>query len=151
MGLAAMRTIAVLSLALLFSAPDFARRDLGAEEVGRFVAAAEEMAQATDAAPIRMTLPSQGQDIARRHGFSPDDWQTMARRVWAAYDAQRLAPGLSNNAATAKLKGLSGAEKVELQVIMAAARGDLASIAADTESDRAVIAPYLDRLGRLAD
>lgn len=146
-----MRTIAVFSLLLLFSAPDFARDELRADEVERFVSAAEEMAQVPDLVPIRSQLPAMGQEIARRHGFDMDGWQVTARRVWSAYDAQRIAPALGVKPATAKLKGLTGPERGEFQVILAAAKGDLAFIAADTEADRTVIAPYVERLERLAN
>lgn len=144
-----MRIVALVSLALLFAAPDLTRRDLDPSEVERFVRAAEEIAVVSGSG--RVPPPDGAEEILRRHGFDPAGWQVTARRVWTAYDAQRIAPALDGRHAAKKLRALTGGERQEMQEILAAARGDLAFIAAESERDRAVITPWLSRLDSLAD
>ncbi|WP_119678838.1 hypothetical protein [Indioceanicola profundi] len=146
-----MRLIAVFALTLLFAAPDLARQELGSDEIGRFVTSAEEMAMEEGLTATRTALPPGGEEIARRHGFEPEAWTVMARRVWGAYEARHMAPALSPASEKVKLNGLTGAEHGELKTILTTARSDLAFIAAETEADRAAISPFMDRLDRLAE
>jgi len=149
-----MRTAAVLSIALLMSAPNLARPSMDAEEVARVVAVAEAAAPEglprTGPAGLLSLNPSD--EILSRHGLDGQSWRTLSRRIALAYEAQRMVDmgGLrTKERSLAAANGISDRDLREMTVLLNATRHDLAAIGAETAADRAVINPYLDRLDRI--
>jgi len=165
-----MRTAALVALALAIMAPQFAHPSLDGEEVRRFVAVIEQVADPDPpgaeaarppggglaAAPLSHAVRTaqDRQELLHRYGFTPDRWNAVARRILLAYEAERLAAPLAGGQRLAtgshRVEGLSPVERRELMAIMQTARADLAAFAAETEADRRVIAPFMGRLDQVA-
>ncbi|HYC05571.1 MAG TPA: hypothetical protein VED40_19925 [Azospirillaceae bacterium] len=153
--------LAVVSLLFVLSTPWLERAPLTADQVGRFVAAAEEVVAVTppsgeDALADELLHREEALAIAMRHGFSAGEWRRVGQRVLAAHRAARLSdlPEGKGGGVTRKLASMpdaAGNEMGDLQTVLRMAERDRAQRAKETEQDRAVIeAEQMGRLDALA-
>ncbi len=153
-----MRTAILLSLFVILSAPDFARDPLPAQEVARFIAAAEEMAARPDLPSIHApgqlpALAAAAPDVLDHHGFNAQRWRVIGQRILAAYQMERRggAPLDAAKAATrlAADRSLTPEQRSEMMALVRLQRTDLAVLAAETEKDRAAVVPFMTKLDLL--
>lgn len=166
-----MRLVAVLAFTLFLSAPMLADETLAPEEVGRFIAAAEQIAAAvpvgsdgTHQHPIAQLLTDTAviQPVIARHGFSERRWRSVGNRVLAAHRAELILRPMAVAAAAPVRKrpdartdgtfmqaSVTAEDQVALRNVAREMRNDLAAFARDTEEDRKAIAPFRDRLDAL--
>lgn len=164
-----MRFVVALMI-LMISAPMLAHERLSADDVARFLDTAEQIMATTDTGaaggsglplPAREILshPSrQALVVLAQHGYSRGDWLRLTQRVMSARQvthmiaaaaaadedaraeaARKLAPG----------SGLTGFDRVEMTTLVRWTQSDSAALERETRADRAVIAPFMDRLDRL--
>lgn len=151
-----MRLAATLSVLLFFSVPVLTEERLSSDDVGRFLAAAQEIRAVAPMPPG--AVPSSyfveapaAKDAAARHGFSEQRWRLVARRVLTAHYVEQLVdPGTAEQrpakahtarASTMPMGAASGPTRHDA-LLASAAKDDLRALVAETEADRAAVRPY---------
>lgn len=162
-----MRFIIALMI-LLVSAPMLAHERLDAADVQRFIdVAGKVMAQAPapggGGAPIpaRDILghpPASLAPLLAQEGFSRASWQRLARRVLMAQQMTHILAAVAQadederTASARKLapgSGLTGFDRLEMATLVRWTQNDRAALERETRDDRAVVAPFMQRLDAL--
>lgn len=149
-----MRLAATLSLLVILFGPMLNQERLAPEEVGRFIAAGEELVAADPmppgAAPARHLSESPlAREVAARHGFTPGRWEMLASRVMTAHHIDLLVdqPAPERRGwTTPHPVNVSAGELWQQAAVASTMRADIRALAAETEADRAAIRPFRDRL-----
>ena len=152
--------LAVVSLLFMLSTPLIGREPLTADQVGRFVAAAEEVLAAVppdgrEGLAHNLLSREEALAAAARHGFGETEWRQVGLRVMAAHKAARLGDlpegkgGLERKLAS--MPSLSSNERDDLLTVLSMAERDRKLRAEEAAPDQVAVAPYLDRLDGLAD
>ncbi|MDE1148537.1 MAG: hypothetical protein PW843_18275 [Azospirillaceae bacterium] len=135
-----------------------AHEHLDAGEVGRYVSAAEALVASSpgDGQSAFVLLAHPGPQAAlllAKYGFDERQWRQMTQRVLAARQAARAAEEPAEKGASAQKlaagSGLSAFDRQEMATLVHWTEHDRAALDRETKEDRAVIAPFFDRLDRL--
>ncbi|WP_044560384.1 hypothetical protein [Azospirillum sp. B4] len=135
-----------------------AHERLDAEDVGRYITAAEALVASTprggQPAFVLLAHPGpEGKALLAKYGFDERHWRQMTQRVLAARQAARAAedPGEKGAAAQklASTASLSAFDRQEMAALVRWTEHDRAALNQETKEDRAVVAPFFERLDRL--